>query len=51
MEKQLGMDIYEAGMLLSVACDLCICQMVDPLMTVRMELPKWIADQYGFQML
>lgn len=50
MEKQLGMDIYEAGMLLSVACDLCICQMVDPLMTVRMELPKWIAEQYGFQM-
>ena len=46
----LGMEPHEAGMLLSAACDLRICQIVDPLCTVRMELPVWIARAYGFEM-
>jgi len=45
----LGMSIDESAMLLSISADLSICQMVDPLMTVRMELPRWILDQYGYQ--
>ena len=48
--NMLGMELHEAGMLLSAACDLRICQIVDPLYTVRMELPLWIAGEYGFEM-
>ena len=50
LQEKLGMEAYEAGMLLSAACNLRINQMVDPLMTVRMELPKNIAEAYGFRM-
>lgn len=50
LREHLGMDLSEAGMLLSAACDLCINQIVDPLVTVRMELPKWIAKKYHFEM-
>lgn len=45
---QAGMDKYEAGMLLTLAGDLVICQTVNPLKTVRMEFPKEITAQYGF---
>lgn len=50
IRQALHMDIHEAGMLLSAAGDLRICQIVDPLMTVRMEFPLWILDKYGYQM-
>jgi len=43
-----GMDQAEATLLLSVAGDLRICQVVDPLKTTRVELPRWIAEQRGF---
>ncbi len=45
--KKLHLDSAEAGMLLSLVGDLRICQVVDPLMTARMEFPKWITEQYG----
>ncbi len=48
--QHLGFDIHEAGMLLSAACNLRICQMVDPLLTARMELPMWVAEAYQFKM-
>lgn len=44
----LGLDAHEAGMLLSVAGDLRICQVVDPEKTCRMELPRSIADAYHY---
>lgn len=47
---QLKMDVNEAVMFLSVGADLKICQIVDPLMTSRMELPKWVLDKYGYVM-
>lgn len=50
IRQALHMDIHEAGMLLSAVADLRICQIVDPLMTVRMEFPLWILDKYGYQM-
>jgi amidase len=46
--EQLGIEAREAAMLLSAAADLCICQVVDPLMTCRMELPLAIVKQYGY---
>jgi amidase len=49
--EQLKMDVNEAAMFLSVGADLKICQIVDPLMTSRMELPKWVLDKHGYVML
>lgn len=46
---QVGMELHDAGMLLSVAGDVRICQMVDPEMTCRMELPLQVTQQYGYQ--
>ena len=46
--ERLGIEKHEAGMLLSVAGNARICQVVDPLMTARMEFPLDIAKLYGF---
>lgn len=46
-----GMDLNEAVMLLSAIGDLRICQIVDPLMTVRMELPLWVLEEYDYPRL
>ena len=47
--KELGLNEHEAGMLLSVVGYLRICQIVDPEKTCRMELPKSIAETYGYE--
>ncbi len=44
----LGLGIDETGMLLSAVGDLRICQIVDPLMTARMEFPLWILKKYDY---
>ncbi|WP_019415982.1 acetamidase/formamidase family protein [Paenisporosarcina sp. TG20] len=43
---KLNLGIDETGMLLSLVGDLRICQIVDPLMTARMEFPLSILNQY-----
>lgn len=48
--EEVGLPSEEAGMLLSLVGDLRICQVVDPLMTTRMELPKWVLEQYGYKL-
>lgn len=48
LTKELGMDAHEAGMLLSVCGDLRICQVVDPKMTCRMEIPRSIPEAYSY---
>lgn len=45
---QVGMEEHDAGMLLSVASDVRICQMVDPQLTCRVELPRFVTDRYGY---
>lgn len=40
LTEEAGMDIHEAMILLSLAGELRICQVVDPLKTCRMELSK-----------
>lgn len=45
---EIGMDEHEAGFLLSAVGDVEICQCVDPNRTCRMEIPKYITDQYGY---
>lgn len=47
LTERLELDIAEVGMLMSAACDLRICQIADPLVTVRMECPEQILKQYG----
>lgn len=49
LRERLNIENHEAGMLLSVAGDLRICQIVDPLMTARMEFPISIAELYNFK--
>src|SRR5699024_3967942 len=41
-----NMNPEEAGMLLSLVGDLKICQIVNPLKTCRMELPKWVLEKH-----
>lgn len=48
LRQELGMDAHEAGMVLSVAGELRICQIVDPEMTCRMEIPLTIPETYGY---
>ena len=45
-----GIPINDAGMLMSLVGQLCICQVVDPLKTVRFEFPKEILLHYGYQL-
>ncbi len=45
-----GLPVNDAGMLMSLVGDLKFCQIVDPLMTVRFEFPKWVLEEYGFKM-
>lgn len=45
---QVGMDFHEAGMLLSMVGNLRICQVVNPLVTVRFEFPRRILKKYGY---
>lgn len=49
LEDECSMDKAEATFLLSAKGDLRVCQVVDPLKTARLELPRWIAERQGFQ--
>lgn len=48
MKEKIGMSYEDAGMLLTLTGDLVICQTVNPMKTVRMELPRYITQSYGF---
>lgn len=50
LTQEVGMDTHEAGMLLSLIGELRICQIVDPLMTTRMELPLSVLGSYGYRL-
>lgn len=45
------LNINDANMLVSLAGDVRIAQIVDPLMTARMDMPKWILTSLGIQLL
>jgi len=48
--KATGFDVIDAGYLLSLKGNLAICQIVDPLKTVRMDLDKSALDAYGYKL-
>lgn len=45
---ELKMEPIEAGMFLSAGGDLRVCQVVNPLKTVRVEVPKWVVEKYNY---
>lgn len=47
--NELKMTDHEAEMLLSVVGNVCICQIVDPEKTARMEVPMSVFEAYGYQ--
>lgn len=48
IQSALGLTFNEAGMLLSAVGDVQICQVVDPLLTVRFAFPKRYLNGKGF---
>lgn len=50
VEQALGKDHLEAGMLMSLVGQMEVCQVVDPLKTVRMEFPLSVLKTYGYQL-
>lgn len=46
--RDVGMESHEAGMALSLAGNVRICQAVDPQKTCRMEVPRCFADRYRY---
>ena len=50
LAKAAGMDDVKAGMLMSLLGNLAVCQIVNPLKTVRCEFPlKVLEDRCGFE--
>ncbi len=47
--NELHMTDHEAEMLLSVIGNVCICQIVDPERTARMEVPISVFEAYGYK--
>lgn len=45
-----GLELNDAGMLMSLVGELKFCQVVDPLKTVRFEFPKYVLEQYGYKL-
>ncbi|MCM3178021.1 acetamidase/formamidase family protein [Cytobacillus horneckiae] len=46
-----GLTLSEVTMLLSTAGQVEVCQMVDPLMTARFSIPKYLLDQLNIKQL
>lgn len=46
-----GLAVNDAARLMSLVGNLRICQIVDPLMTVRFEFPKWALSDLGFDQI
>lgn len=45
-----GKSDLEAGMLMSLLSHMVVCQVVDPLKTMRMEFPLWVLENCGYQL-
>ena len=49
LTREAGLTDHDAGMVMSIAGNLRICQVVDPERTVRMELPLSVPEAYGYR--
>lgn len=43
-------DDVRIGMLMSLLSDMAVCQVVDPLLTVRVEFPLDVLEKYGYKL-
>jgi amidase len=50
LRKKVGLDVQEAGMILSLSGNLRVCQIVNPLATARMEFPISVLEQFGYRL-
>ena len=50
VKKAAGKDNFETGMLMSLLSDMAVCQVVDPLKTVRVEFPLDVLEAYGYRL-
>jgi amidase len=46
-----GMSVSEATMLMSAIGQVEVCQVVDPLLTARFVVPKWLEQQLGVRLI
>jgi amidase len=50
LTDMVGLPINDAGMLMSIAGALKVCQVVDPQKTMRFEFPKAVLADYGYRL-
>jgi amidase len=50
LRKKVGLDVPEAGMILSLSGNLRVCQIVNSLATARMEFPISVLEQFGYRL-
>ena len=46
-----GQSDLRTGMLMSLLSDMAVCQVVDPLLTMRVEFPLEVLEKYGYKLL
>lgn len=47
LSEQFGLSTVDAGMVIDMLGNLIVCQIVNPMKTVRMEIPKWAIKKLG----
>ena len=47
LKATVPLDVHELIMLLSIAGNMEVCQVVNPLKTARMTMPIWLFDKYN----
>ena len=45
-----GQSDLRTGMLMSLLSDMAVCQVVDPLLTMRVEFPLEVLEKYGYKL-
>lgn len=50
VKEATGNDDLKTGMLMSLLCNMAICQIVDPQLTVRAEFPLSALEKYGYRL-
>ena len=45
-----GQNDLRTGMLMSLLSDMAVCQVVDPLLTMRVEFPLAVLEKYGYKL-
>lgn len=50
VKEATGKDDFGAGMLMSLLSNMVVCQVVDPLKTVRVEFPLKVLETYGYKL-